>query len=64
MPDFWAFLFYRIFLGFILEKKLDFLDVPSHNNRAFKLKSNQKKKSTPEISRLNRNIVNKSSSSK
>jgi len=64
MLDFREKIKFRDFLKNVFEKILDFLELQTHNNRAFKLALCEKEKSTPEISRINRNIVNKSSSSK
>ena len=63
MPDFCGFWIFCNFFQIIYEKKLDFFKLRTHNMRAFKLRSNEILVSTPEISRINRNIVNKSSSS-
>ena len=49
MPDFWGKIKFRDFLKNVFEKMLDFLELRTHNNRAFKLALCEKEKSTPEI---------------
>ena len=50
MPDFCGFCIFKIFLKFIFEKMLDFLELRNHNNRASCWPSANHKKSTPEFS--------------